>query len=123
LINVIAYYDFVKLKLNIMNNFNFKLVGRLFGTMGFGRGKLYRFSPAPPHKTISAKVNQKDDKPQNKLDLRGEAWGIDEGECIMLYESSAVSGVTAGLAEPVFQGGEGAEPSAKLQGRRPQCGW
>ena len=115
----ISFIDFVKLKLKINYNINFwhMIEGTKTRVCAW---ELSGFGPAPPHKAIGANVYQNDDEPQYKLDLRGEACGIDEGEGIMLNKSSTVSGVTAGLAEVVFQGSEGADPPAKLQGRSPK---
>jgi hypothetical protein len=77
---------------------------------------------SPPHKPIGQERKKDDDKAQQKLNLRGEALGVNDGHGIMFKKSSRISGVTAGLSEPVFQGSKRADPSAKFQSCRPKYG-
>ena len=76
----------------------------------------------PPHTAICADIHNYDDYSQNHLDVGSESCRIDKRHGIMFDKSSRISGLPAGLTEPVLQGREGADPSPKLQGGSPDSG-
>lgn len=77
---------------------------------------------SPSHKPIGHERKKDDDKAQPKLHIRGKVLGVKDGQGIMLKKSSRISGLTAGLSEPVFQGRKRADPPPEFQGCRPQYG-